>query len=200
MSELSSTQTSLLSRVRDPADQAAWSDFDQKYRELILRYACRRGLQAADANDVAQLVMLQLVKTLPGFTYDPDRGRFRDYLFRVVKNAVWAWQARPRADRGLLATSVFDACAADSSAGCDDLWEQEWADHHYRLAMETIKATFEPRSVDVFEQLLGGRTTEQIAAASGMSEQAVHKVKQRIRDRVKELIAQQIAHEDVIDE
>jgi hypothetical protein len=36
----------------------------------------------------------------------------------------------------------------------------------------------------------------ELAAATGMTEQAVHKVRQRIRARMEELIATQIARED----
>jgi hypothetical protein len=39
----STTRISLLDRVRDPADQAAWRAFDIRYGELILTYCagCR---------------------------------------------------------------------------------------------------------------------------------------------------------------
>jgi len=40
------TQPSLLLRVRDPGDQSAWREFESKYRELILRYCLRLGLQS----------------------------------------------------------------------------------------------------------------------------------------------------------
>jgi hypothetical protein len=45
------TPASLLSRVRDHEDTAAWSEFDVRYRDRIIRYALRRGLQAHDAED-----------------------------------------------------------------------------------------------------------------------------------------------------
>ena len=38
-----------------------------------------------------------------------------------------------------------------------NVWlEQEWQDHHYRLAMRTIETTFDRRSVQIFARLLAG--------------------------------------------
>ncbi len=47
------TRPSLLERVRDPANDAAWAEFDRSYGELILRYCHRCGLQHSDAEDGA---------------------------------------------------------------------------------------------------------------------------------------------------
>jgi DNA-directed RNA polymerase specialized sigma24 family protein len=68
--------------------------------------------------------------------------------------------------------------------------------HHYSRAMLTIRETFEPRSVEVFDRLLGGEGVEEVGASFGLSVQAVHKIKQRIRDRLKQLIALQIREEN----
>ena len=89
------THPSLLARVRDPADAAAWHEFEARYRDLIRRYCRRRGLQTADAEDVGQLVMLALARALQHFTFDRSRGRFRDYLGRVVNNAIQRHLSRP---------------------------------------------------------------------------------------------------------
>jgi DNA-directed RNA polymerase specialized sigma24 family protein len=54
-------------------------------------------------------------------------------------------------------------------------------------------------SAGVFDFLLSGKTVEEAAAAFKMSEAAVHKVKQRVRDRLKELIRAQIEDEDALE-
>ena len=60
MAEHSPTRASLLIRLRRPADEAAWREFDAAYSELIVRYCRRLGLQLADAEDVRQLVLTWL--------------------------------------------------------------------------------------------------------------------------------------------
>jgi hypothetical protein len=44
------TNESLILRVKDPADAASWSDFLSIYRPVVIRMACGRGLQHADAD------------------------------------------------------------------------------------------------------------------------------------------------------
>jgi RNA polymerase sigma-70 factor (ECF subfamily) len=189
------TQPSLLSRVRDPSDQQAWAHFEAKYRELILRYCRRRGLQQADAEDVRQMTMMRLVRTLPQFMYDPERGRFRDYLYRVVKSAMNDVRSRPKSALTAVVPDDLEALRAPQAPD-DGLWEQEWVDHHYRMAMAAVRASFEPTSVAVFERLLAGDTVEAVSQQFAMTPAAVHKVKQRVRDRLSALIESQTHEED----
>ncbi|MBK7403340.1 MAG: sigma-70 family RNA polymerase sigma factor [Phycisphaerales bacterium] len=192
------TRPSLLSRLRDHSDDEAWRQFESKYRELILRYCRRRGLQAADAEDIRQATMLRLVRSLPAFAYDPSRGRFRDYLYRVVRSAMSDQISRPNQPVAAVGTDSASP-EAEREAAPDTLWEQEWIDHHFRLAMSTVRAAFETRSILIFERLLAGQSVESVGAEFTVSTQAVHKVKQRIRDRLKELIDEQIREEESVE-
>src|SRR5215470_1734099 len=136
------TQPSLLIRVRNPNDQAAWREFDLKYRGLILGYCRARGLQASDAEDVRQIVMLNLAKFLPAFEYQPGKGRFRYYLGRTVRHAIAHFFSRPNRANAALDSDVLAAIPAPQTDETDETWEQEWVRHHFRLAMETVRATF----------------------------------------------------------
>jgi RNA polymerase sigma-70 factor (ECF subfamily) len=194
------TRVSLLSRVRDASNDAAWHEFEARYRELILRYALARGLQHSDAEDVCQIAMFNLSKSLRNFHYTAQRGRFRGYLGQVVRSAIGRHFASPRPASAALDSNVLASVPTEDDDAGDALWEQEWVNHHYRLAMRVIRETFEPRSVVMFERLLAGAGVEEVAAAHGTTTQAVYKVKQRIRERMKELIALQIREEDQPDE
>jgi RNA polymerase sigma-70 factor (ECF subfamily) len=153
-------------------------------------------MQASDAEDVRQMTMMRLVRTLPRFAYDPARGRFRDYLYRVVRSATGDVVGRPS---GRPAAVDMDMDVLAGAEAPDGLWEQEWVDHHYRLAMTTVRATIEPRSVQAFERLLGGQTVEAVAESMGMTTDGVHKLKQRMRDRLRALIEAQVREEDDAD-
>jgi RNA polymerase sigma-70 factor (ECF subfamily) len=58
------TPASLLERLRQPADQAAWSQFVRLYAPLLYHWAGRLGLREADAADLVQDVLLVLVRKL----------------------------------------------------------------------------------------------------------------------------------------
>ena len=55
--EYPDTRASLIVRLKDRADEEAWCEFVEVYRPLIYRLACRKGLQHADAEDLAQQVL-----------------------------------------------------------------------------------------------------------------------------------------------
>jgi RNA polymerase sigma-70 factor (ECF subfamily) len=190
------TRPSLLLRVRDVSNRAAWREFDDRYGALILHYCRTCGLQHSDAEDVRQIVMLALMRSLPRFEYSPERGRFRSYLGRIVRNAVFQHNRRLVRAVTALDNRVLDEGSHAHQDETDERWEREWVAHHYRLAMRRIRATFEPRSVEAFFLLLQGRLATDVAAELNMTEQGVHKIKQRIRDRLRELIARQIRDEE----
>ena len=163
---------------------------------MIVRYGRRCGLQHADAEDIRQIVMVRLSKALLTFNYSPLRGKFRSFVGRIVRNEVIRLLSRPNIASRRVDSDGGESRELVNEEKLDRQWEREWADHHLRRAVARLRRTYEPRSIDVFEQLLAGQTVERVAADFKMTTQAVHKVKQRIRNRLKELIAGQIREED----
>jgi RNA polymerase sigma factor (sigma-70 family) len=202
------THPSLLIRLHDGSDHSAWRDFDAQYGELIVRYCLSQGLQYCDAEDVRQIVMLSLSKALPKFQYLPQRGHFRSYLGVVVRRAIsqyrrhqcptWLQLSLDKEEWNHPSSSVESHWSLADTDGLDASWEVEWVRHHYRRAMHIIRATQDPRSVEVFEQLVAGRTPREVATDCNVSEALVHKTKQRMRDRLKAIIQQQILQESQV--
>src|SRR4051794_27223724 len=79
------TSASLLGHLQLADDPSAWERFVHIYSPILYSWAGRLGLQHADALDLVQEVFTTLVKKLPEFTYDPERG-FRNWLFMVTRN------------------------------------------------------------------------------------------------------------------
>lgn len=201
---LPSTQLTLIARLQDPKDERSWQRFESRYRGLVVRFAIRQGLQPTDAEDVAQAVFAGLLRAMPNFRLDPEKGRFRNYLFRVVRNEisrVRSADARPTGAaasllRGDGVVSGGDAVRDSGTDPSERAFEEEWINHHFRIAMAEIRRTFAPESVAMFERLMRGEPVEAIAADCKTTAQAVHKVKQRIRDKMKMLVERQIADEE----
>lgn len=188
-------------RVRDPADRAAWDDFDRRYREWLIRFFRRRQVSFTDAEDLVQRVFANLATSLPKFTYDPNRGRFRDYLFRCARNALSEWARCPERNGKALLNygSLGGAAASDHDPAEGQAWEDEWISHHYRMALETLRAMTSERDIAILERSLAGASVSELAREHGMDEAAVYKVRHRIRERMEALIAGQIAEEDRTD-
>src|SRR5262249_32858695 len=63
-----STSPTLLGRLaRSPTDQAAWEEFVGRYSPQIHGWCQRWGLQAADAQDVTQDILLELARQMGDF-------------------------------------------------------------------------------------------------------------------------------------
>ena len=80
------TRPSLLIRIRNREDQAAWVTFDHIYRPMLYRFAQSRRLGHEDAEDVVQHCMSAIQEHIGRFDYDPDRGRFKAWLRTMVDN------------------------------------------------------------------------------------------------------------------
>lgn len=98
------TRATLIHRLSSGNDEEAWEQFYQIYQGVIMGMARRWGLGETAGCDVMQDVMLSVSKVAGGFSYDKEqrvflakaqedsakaRGGFRQWLFTVVKRAIW---------------------------------------------------------------------------------------------------------------
>lgn len=91
-SSTSSTDISLLSRLRrSSCDETAWREFVERYGKQIFLWCENRGLQANDAEDVTQQVLIRISKYLRTFQYDSSLS-FRGYLRRATENSIKDFQ------------------------------------------------------------------------------------------------------------
>ena len=100
MSHPPETRHSLIARLKDPNDQIAWEEFVSIYRPVVFRIAMQKGLQPADAEDVAQTVMVSVSRAVEKWEPDPQRARFRTWLNRVAVNAAINSITRRKPDQG----------------------------------------------------------------------------------------------------
>ena len=123
----SDTRPSLLVRLRNPKDSAAWAEFVQVYTPLVYRYCRRAGLQSADAAEMAQETFAQVFQAIGSFSYDRGRGRFRDWLGAVVRSRLSRLFAKATRAPDLLDGQTLDHQAA--TAPVDPIWVDEFDAH-----------------------------------------------------------------------
>lgn len=194
---LTGTQThaTLLARLAGDDAPAAWPEFVSRYGDLIRGFARRRGLQTADVDDVTQDVLVSLSKALPGFRYDPAKGKFRSYLKTVVVRAIAKKSLQRRGEFTLL---DLDGATRDGldAPDAESHWEVEWRQYHVRLAMRTINSEFNEADRSAFElYALHGREARDVASDLGLSVDQVYQAKSRITRRLAQLIEAQVQDE-----
>jgi RNA polymerase sigma-70 factor (ECF subfamily) len=195
----SQTHVTLLQRLAAHGDQpraaAAWSEFMDRYGDLLRGFCRRHDLQASDQDDVIQDVLLALSKAMPRFQYDPAIGKFRSYLKTVALHAIYAKLCQKRAGAALVdVDAMADTAAGDPAT--DAKWEQEWRQHHIRQAMRLIEAEFSARDRAAFARYaLAGESADRVASEHGLSVDTLYQIKTRITRRLTELLARQVAEE-----
>ena len=82
------TRTTLLDRL--DRDEAAWTEFFDRYRDEIVDLGHFKGLSDDECADLVQNVMLRFFhKVESGFKYDPTLARFRTFFSKLVKGCVY---------------------------------------------------------------------------------------------------------------
>jgi RNA polymerase sigma-70 factor (ECF subfamily) len=191
---MSETSSSLIHRVRDIADAESWREFVALYEPLLLAYVRSRGLDANDAGDVVQEIFSRLVRTLPGFTLDHARGRFRTYLYQVSMSALSDWRAR--AGRRDAAEEQWreqhpKGWTTGPSPGGESQWRAAYHQRVLEFALERVKARARPQAWACFEQhLLRGRPGAEVAAELGVTTNALYVNASRVLQKVREQCAE----------
>ena len=189
------THASLLIRLRDGADSGAWREFDERYGELIRGFARRRDLQPADCDDAAQEVMLSLSKVMPGFLYDPSKGKFRSYLKTATLRAIFRKSEQKHGEVAL--GSIEEATRiAEADVAVEEAWELEWQRYHLRQAMRTLETEFSETDRKAFRHYAtDGHDARETAAELNISVDHVYHVKSRILKRLEKVIERQVWEE-----
>ena len=186
----SETQSSLLQRLRDGNAAMAWDEFFQRYWRLIFVAASRRGCSDHTAEEIVQDVMLTVFQQRDTFRYDPARGRFRDWLGKVVSNAVAQHRRRPaqriRA-RGGDDTQDFTELRADDLA-TDAAWEAAYEEGMLAVLLDVVRREVAPETFQAFELLtLHEFSGTRVAGITGLSRNAVYLARKRVLKRLHEL-------------
>ena len=152
MSSAPETRPSLLIRVRNPADQAAWQEFVEIYRPVILRIAQHKGMQAADAEDIAQEVLVAVAKAVEQREHDAKRAKFRTWLHRVANNIILDALTRGKPDRGAGGSSLQAALSQKESPGGpdSDLLRLEYRREVFRWAARQVRKEFRQETWNAF--------------------------------------------------
>jgi RNA polymerase sigma-70 factor (ECF subfamily) len=191
MADIPATRPSLLVRLRDPRDEAAWSEFVDRYVPVIYGYARKQGLQDADAVDLAQEVISSVAGAVGRLEYDPSRGRFRRWLFTVVRRKLSNWRraerVRPRGSGDTDQQRLLEQCPGPSAG--EDTWEAEWEERLYAWACTQVRRDVSDVTWQAFwRTAVDGQPGKQVAADLGLSVAATYAARSRVFARLKELV------------
>jgi RNA polymerase sigma-70 factor (ECF subfamily) len=183
------TSATLLGLLRQqPPDDAAWKEFDRRYRQRILAFCLAWPLQPADAEDVTQAVMVKLTNRLRTFQYDPTQ-RFRAWLKAVTRSVICDYLAeQSKRDQGSGDSAILRLL--ESVAAQDGLAEAVEAEYERELLAEALRRVMPcvpPQHWEAFRlTALEGKSGAEAAAELGMLVATVYTAKSKVQKLVRE--------------
>ncbi|HZL88364.1 MAG TPA: sigma-70 family RNA polymerase sigma factor [Pirellulaceae bacterium] len=184
------TQPSLLVRIRDPRDAAAWNQFLEIYAPLVHGFLCKQGLQDADAADVTQEVLRTVSQSIGRWDYDPQRGKFRGWLLSVVHSRLGDFRRRQQRHQAAIhaAVEVAGLHSADNNSSAE--WDRDYERQLFHAAASQVRGDFSEASWRAFWlAAVEGNPAQEIAKSLGISAAAVYLAKARVMARIRDQFA-----------
>ena len=182
------TPLSMLDRVR-AHDPEAWRRLVRLYQPLVLSWCTRGGVNADDAEDVAQEVFTSAAAALDRFHRDRPGDTFRGWLRAITRNQMLLLfrrdRGRPVAEGG--SDAWHDLQEVEDPFPGPDEGESAELGQLYQRATELVRGEFEERTWRAFElTVIEDRTTADVSRELNMTPNNVRQAKSRVLRRLRE--------------
>ncbi len=182
------THLSLIARLQDLGDADAWHQFSELYRPIVVRMGLAKGLQNADAEDLAQRVLVSVSGAIA--RWDPSgKARFRTWLKRVTDNAILnaISRARPDQGRGNHEDQSLLLQQPDRSGPDSRLLQMEFRRQVMHWAAQRIRDEFTETTWQAFWMTaVEGRAADDVGAQLGRNRGSIYAARSRVMRRLVE--------------
>lgn len=186
------TRASLILRLQNADDVAAWDEFVAVYSPAIFRVTRKRGLQTADAENVVQQVFWAVSNSLSNWLEREDRGSFRSWLLRIARNEtvdlLTRRGTRPLGQDGSSAERLLaNLPEPDQLSGELNL---EYERSVFRWASAQVRGVVNDQTWEAFWlSSIEGLPVNEVAERLSIRPGNVYLSRSRVMARIKELVA-----------
>jgi RNA polymerase sigma-70 factor (ECF subfamily) len=185
------TSTGLVQGVRRRAPDA-WRRLARLYGPLVYGWCRRVGLRPVDAEEVLQEVFLTVARRIDDFRRDRPGDTFRGWLRGITRNKLGDWMRRQaRQEHAVGGSEALQRLLATPAADDDELHDPEAIRALHRRALEAVRAEHEERTWQAFWRVVvEEQAPAAVAAALGLSRNAVYVARSRILRRLREVLGE----------
>jgi RNA polymerase sigma-70 factor (ECF subfamily) len=183
------TSLTLLDRLKiAPPESSDWQRLQDVYMPLIRRWLGRIPDLGAEVDDLAQEVLVVLLREIPRFERQRE-GSFRAWLRQVAVNQVRTHRKKPwhRAIVGLDPADGFLDRLADPNSELAQEWNLDHDRFVFQKLLAVVQPDFEATTWRAFQKFaIDGQSAAQVAREMGLTENAVIQSKARILKRLRQ--------------
>ena len=171
--------------------------FFDTYWRLIYNAAIKAGLTDAEAQDAVQETLISVMKSMPKFHYDREKGSFKGWLLCLTKWRI-SDQFRKRqrgvdhqghAGRTPDETATVERVPGPGGPELEAVWDEEWERNLVGAAIERVKKKVDPKQYQLFDLYVLKRwTVMKVAQTLGVNPGRVYLTKHRINQLIKKEI------------
>ena len=209
MGNIPTTSTTLLRDLAQDSQHARWGEFVARYRPMMEAFM-RERFPTLEADDVIQETLIELIRVFPIYHYSPkEKGHFHNYLTGILRHRALRMMGEEQR-RAKLAEEMRRVSAKTTAdregntpyrdgnigrAACPQAAEtddEEWRHSLLEIALQQLLAdeSIHERTRLVFARVaVNGEKPDEVAAAFGITRNAVDQMKSRMMARLKELVA-----------
>ncbi|MGJ8678677.1 MAG: RNA polymerase sigma factor [Akkermansiaceae bacterium] len=181
MSSQYNTNHSLIRRALNNEDSEAWEELTDFYEKFIYYLLRELGVSTNNLDDVAQEVLIALMKDLR--SYDLQKGKFRTWLKTVILRKALMHFRSKRADKERIydnSEQIHDVHEVQE-AEVEKIIDEEWETYISALALERVSKSFKGNAVKVFEMALEGKTAQATAEELNITVDSVYILRKRVK-------------------
>jgi RNA polymerase sigma-70 factor (ECF subfamily) len=172
----------LLLEIKRLSNASGWRRFYEQYAPLIERFALKFGLSAVESDEVVQNTMVRVAESIPQFDYDRDKGSFKNWLLKCAKWRILdVIRARPKNTFRLATDGAALGEVPPALAVFEATWDDEWAEHQKRMALEAVKKKSSAAHFQIFYlYVIEGLAASKVAEMVGVPVAQVYLVRCRL--------------------
>ena len=182
MATVPDTSTTLLRDLAQDSQHARWGEFVARYRPMMEAFM-RERFSSLDADDVIQETLIELIRVFPVYRYSPkEKGCFHNYLTGILRHRALRMMDEEKRRARLVSEMRHVDVDADDAA---------WRESLMEIALQQLLAdtSIHERTRLVFARVaVNGEKPDDVAAAFGITRNAVDQMKSRMMARLKELV------------